>query len=161
MFAISTRLKTFLDDKGVRYEPMHHRSDFTAQETAADTHTPGHEFAKTVLLRVDERTIMVVLPANHRVDFAMIHEIFGAKHIRLCTEDEMRQLFPDCDLGAEPPFGNLYGIPVYLSDAMRTNAFLTFNAGSHEDVVRLRFHDYLRLAEPVVIRCSRATAMGQ
>lgn len=155
MTMVCTRLRALLEDQGVPHETVHHRFDYTAQEAAADTHTRGREFAKVVMLQVDGAPAMIVLPAHHRVDFARLHDELGAKQVRMCNEDEMRQLFPDCEVGAEPPFGNLYGVPVYLSDAMKDDLFITFNAGTHEDVIRMRLEDYVRLAKPRIFACSR------
>lgn len=153
----STRLKVFLDEQSVMYQSLHHRPDFTAQETAAVTHTPGREFAKTVLIRIDDQVAMVVLPAHHRVDFTALHEAFGAKHLRLCTEEEAQQVFPDCEPGAAPPFGTLYGVMVILSDAMAGDDYVTFNAGTHEEAVRMRYLDFVKLVRPRMMPCSRSS----
>ncbi len=148
MAAIATSLKQYLEDHKIRYEAIHHRRDYTAQETAADTGTPGMEFAKTVILRAGRRFAMVVLPAHHMVDMARMKQLLGAEDLRLATEDEIRRLCPDCPAGAEHPFGNLYEIPVYVSKDLTRNPWITFNAGTHEDAVRMRFADYDLLVEP-------------
>lgn len=151
MPTISKQLQQFLSEHGVPYETIHHRRDYTAQETAADTHTPGKEFAKTVMLWVDGNYAMAVLPAHHMVDFEKLRQAIGAKEVKLASEDEIRELCPDCEAGAVPPFGNLYGLPVYLSQAMTTDERITFNAGTHEDVVRMRYEDFVKLVQPKIL----------
>lgn len=150
MQAINPRLKSLLDQKTVVYEAIPHERDYTAQETAADTHTAGLEFAKTVILFVDGHHAMAVLPAHHKVELKKVREELEARAVRLAREDEIRVLFPDCETGAEPPFGNLYNIPVYLSAAVKQEGHITFNAGTHDDVIRMRYNDYVGLVKPRV-----------
>jgi len=145
------RLTSFLDENGVDYETLHYPLDYTAQEKAADTHTPGIEFAKTVLVQVDDDYAMAVLPAHHRVDLEKLRSMLGAGRVRLAPENETAGLFPDCDVGAEPPFGNLYDLPVYLSSAMVDDEAITFSAGTHEHVMRMRFADFEMLVQPEVL----------
>lgn len=154
MALIVNRLREFLDKNGAYYGTMHHPYDATAQETAAHTHTPGREFAKVVVVHFDSRFAMVVLPAHHRIDWGRLKRVLGSEKARLATEDEMRVLFPDCDVGAEPPFGALYGMPTYLSAAMVGDERITFNAGTHEEIVRMWFQEYRRLAQPIVVDVS-------
>jgi Ala-tRNA(Pro) deacylase len=151
MTAICSRLKSFLDEKGVAYQSIPHMPDFTSQETAAHTGTRGKEFAKSVVLRADGRFILCVLPAPHRIDFARFRRDLPASDVRLATEDEMEQLFPDCEVGAEPPFGALYGLPVVVSRALEGDEHITFNGGNHADVVRMKFADYRKLVQPRVM----------
>ena len=145
---VNPRLKSLLDARTVAYQAMSHPRDFTAQETAADTHTAGKEFAKTVVLLVDGRCVMAVLPAHHKVEFKRVREELDAHSVRLAQEDEIRVLFPDCEVGAEPPFGNLYNMPVCMSSAIPGDGFITFNAGTHEDVIRMGYGDYVALVQP-------------
>jgi Ala-tRNA(Pro) deacylase len=156
MKTVPGRLVSFLDENGVTFETLHYPLDFTAQEKAADTHTPGIEFAKTVLVQVDERYAMAVLPAHHRVDLERLRSLLGARRVRLAHEDETAPLFPDCDVGAEPPFGNLYEMPVYLASAMSDDRRITFSAGTHEHVIRMGFTEFRRLARPEVLDFSEA-----
>jgi Ala-tRNA(Pro) deacylase len=151
---ISGRLRSFLEKEGVEFETLHHAADFTAQETAAHTGTRGQEFAKVVVVKIDELPAMIVLPAHHRVDFSKLASELGAKDVELCGENELREIFEDCDVGAEPPFGNLYGLPVFLSRAMTDDVHITFNAGSHVDVIRMPFMDYVNLVRPRILDCS-------
>jgi Ala-tRNA(Pro) deacylase len=154
MPSISKRLQSFLDEHAVAYETIHHRRDYTAQEAAAHTHTPGKEFAKTVILWVDGGYAMAVLPAHHMVDLDKLREALGAKEVKLASEDEIRELCPDCEAGAVPPFGNLYNLPVYLSEAMTDDERITFNAGSHEDAIRMMYKDFEKLVQPKVMEFS-------
>jgi Ala-tRNA(Pro) deacylase len=148
MVAISHRLTALLEENGVAYEVLHHTPEFTAQETAAHTHTPGREFAKVVIVQADGRFAMLVLPAHHRVDYRKVNTALGATEVSIATEEQTRDLFPDCEVGAEPPLGRLYDLPVWMSDAMKGDRHITFNAGTHEDVIRISFEDFTRLAVP-------------
>lgn len=150
------RLLSFLDERQVSYELIHHRLDYTAQETAADTHTPGRDFAKTVMLDMPGGHAMVVLPALYKVDLERVRQGLGTRQVRLSDEETMRALCPDCDVGAEPPFGNLYDIPVYVDPSLTSDEYITFNAGTHEDAVRMRYGDYERLVAPTIIDVSSA-----
>lgn len=144
------KLRSFLDDHRVRYEAIQHSPDFTAQETAAHTHTPGREFAKTVILRTDGGHAMAVLPAHHRLDLAKARDATASRSVRLASEPEMDHLCPDCETGAAPPFGNLYGMPVVVSPVLAMDEWITFNAGTHQDAVRMKYADYAKLVEPRV-----------
>lgn len=148
MTTICDRLRAVLEDNRIIHEVMHHRPDYTAQETAEDTHTPGRDFAKVVVVNADGSPSMLILPADHQIDFAKLRQSLDAESVRLATEDEMRATFTDCDTGAEPPFGNLYGMPVFVSTAFQPDQHITFNAGNHEDVIRMSYRDYDRLVGP-------------
>jgi len=148
---ISDKLRTYLEEQGIRYHVIHHRRDYTAQGAAADTHTPGREFAKSVVLRVDGSFAIAVLPAHCRIDLEKARRELGAQAMALATEEEIQRLCPDCEVGAEPPFGNLYGLPVYLDRQLTADEQITFNAGTHEDAVRIRTGDFQRAANPRVL----------
>lgn len=148
------RVKSFLQRHNVWFEEVRHRTDYTALETAADTHTPGREFAKTVVVAIDEAFAIAILPAQHHVHLEKLRRAVQARHVRLATEAEMQRLFPDCELGAEPPFGNLYHLPVYMSTALVGDRHLAFNAGTHEEVIRMYFEDFERLVKPRVLDLS-------
>ena len=156
MHAITNRLKTFLEENGVEYEVVHHQRDVTAQRTAEDTHTPGLEYAKTVVIEIDGTCAMAVLPAHHHVDLEAIRAYLGATTVSLATEDTMAKACPDCEVGAEPPFGNLYGLSVYVCPPIDADERITCKAGSHEDVIRLAYADFERLVQPRVIDFSIA-----
>lgn len=148
MTGIVNRLQTFLDDNAVNYSVIHHRRDFTARETALDTQTPGREFAKTVFVSIDGTYALAVLRGDDLVAPDKLRAATGTEHVELLTEAEMEELCPDCEVGAAPPFGNLWGLPVYASPALEKDHFITFNGGSHADAIRIRFSDYRRLVKP-------------
>lgn len=150
MALLTNRMMEMLADEGVDYEIVHHRLDFTAQGTAADTHTPGRAFAKSVVLDMDGDFALAVIPAHHKIDFFKASQILKMD-VTLASESDIRELFPDCEVGAEPPFGNLYDLPVYVSPELTTNETITFNAGTHHEAIRMRYADFERLAEPVLL----------
>lgn len=145
------RLKEFLDSHAVRYVVITHSPAFTAQEIAAHAHIPGKELAKTVMVNIDGAMAMAVLPAAFNVDFAAMENELGAMRVELATENEFRDLFPQCELGAMPPFGNLYGMPVYVARKLAEDETIAFNAGTHRELVRLAYKDFERLVQPRVI----------
>jgi len=150
MKRLNPRLSELLEHERVPYRSLPHAADITSQETAAHTHTPGREFAKTVIVKVDGEFAMLVLPAHLRVDLEKLRKWRNAAEARLATEEEMARLFPDCELGAEPPFGNLYELPMYLSPLLSGDR-ITFHGGNHEEAVQMKFDDFLALAKPSVI----------
>lgn len=165
MRTIAQKLSSYFDEHDVSYEVIRHHPKYTAQQVAADTHTPGVEFAKTVFLRVNGDTAMAVLPAHHLVDCELLSGALDWEHVRLASEDEIRDLIarlcPECELGAAPPFGNIYGLPVYISRAMEGDTHITFNAGTHEDAMRITYADYERLVEPRHVDFSRRMEPAQ
>ena len=155
MSEIAKRLKQFLEANGVRYETLHHPKDFTARDAAVDTGTPAAEFAKTVFVCVDGDYAMAVLPADHFVSERALEQSLDADHVRLASESQFEELCPDCELGAAPPFGNLYDLPVYVSPALARDERITFNAGTHEDAIRMAYADFERLVKPRVVHMGR------
>ncbi len=145
------RVTSYLDEHKIPFEAIHHRRDYSAQKTAADTHTPGKAFAKTVILFVDNKFCMFVLPASRKVDLEKVKRELGAKDVRLATESEFSGICTSCEVGAMPPFGMLYDLPVYVSHLLLEDHLITFNAGTHEDVMRMRYSDYEKLARPVIL----------
>ncbi len=148
------RLMSYLDDEGVKFELIHHHTDHTAGQTAWDTHTPKEAFAKTVFVFVDDQLAMAVLPADQLVSETKLALSLGVE-VRLATEFEFENVCRDCELGAEPPFGNLYDLPVYVSPSLAENEAITFNAGSHSEALRIGYADFARLAEPEVVPLAR------
>jgi len=144
------RLKEFLNERGVRYVSIVHSSAYTAQEIAATAHIPGKELAKTVVVRIDDRMAMAVVPAALKVDFKQLREVAGAKEAELCSEAEFRDKFPGCEVGAMSPFGNLYDMEVFVSDILAEDEEIAFNAGSHTELIKLAYADFERLVEPRV-----------
>jgi Ala-tRNA(Pro) deacylase len=148
------KLKIFLDDAGVQYERISHAYTATAMETAHVTHIAGKEMAKTVIVRIDGELVMVVVPATHQVDLDHLQILTGADMLSLASEHEFDDRFPDCEVGTMPPFGNLYGMPVYASDALLEDEQIVFHAGTHTEAVRMSVADYVRLVSPIVYRLS-------
>ncbi len=145
------RLEKYLRDNGVEFKAVSHPTAFTAQEIAAAEHVPGRQFAKVVMALADGQTVMLVLPASHHVDLPKLKSALKAKEARLAKENEFQSIFPDCDTGAMPPFGNLYHVPVFADTALTTDPEIVFNAGSHRETLRVKYGDFARLANPTVI----------
>jgi Ala-tRNA(Pro) deacylase len=149
------RVQQLLDAAGVDYTQILHRRDFHAANTALDTFTPPDEFAKTVFVWVDGAPAMAVLPANRQLAPSLLCRALGAKHVRVASELDLKTLCPDCEPGAAPPFGVLYDLPLYASRALEADEQITFNGGSHEQAIRMRFADWKRLASPQLVRLAR------
>lgn len=146
------KLKDYLDKQHVQYELIGHMKAFTAQEIAAAAHIPGKEIAKTVIVKLDNQMAMVVLPADHQLNFGILKETTGAKAVELASEEEFMNLFPGCEPGAMPPFGNLYDLAVYEDPALAEDKEIAFNAGSHTELMRLAHKDFERLVHPTMLR---------
>lgn len=142
------KLKEFLDQNGVKYLSVSHSPAFTAQEIAASAHIPGKELAKTVMVLMDDKMAMAVLPASYNVDLAALKALSGSSQVTLASEEDFKNLFPDCEPGAMPPFGNLYDMPVYVAESLAEDDEIAFNAGSHTELLRLSFADFARLVQP-------------
>lgn len=146
---ILKKLQDYLDDNKVKYQVLTHSIAYTAQEIAALQHVPGRQMAKVVMLKKDGKPFMAVLPATHRVNFSRLQEILGEK-VEMETEQEFRDLFPGCETGAEPPFGNLFNLETWVDTSLTKNKEIVFNAGNHRQTVRLAYEDYARLVQPRV-----------
>jgi Ala-tRNA(Pro) deacylase len=147
----ATKLKEYLDEHGVKYVSIRHSPAFTAAEVAASAHVAGRDFAKTIVVRIDGSLALVVLPASRRLVLSDLRELLQSPLVRLATEAEFRDLFPDCELGAMPPFGNLYGLPVYVAESLAQEKEIAFNAGTHTEVIKLEYYDFDELVHPVVL----------
>jgi Ala-tRNA(Pro) deacylase len=147
---ILTRLREVLEANKVAYSVHSHPEAYTAMEIAALQHVKGRQLAKVVMARAGSDTVMLVLPADRRVDFERLRTALKAPDVRLAQESEFRDLFPGCDVGAMPPFGNLYGLPVYADRALEKDEEIVFNAGTHTLTVKLRWRDYATLVNPVM-----------
>ena len=150
------KLKKFLDDNGVKYVRISHSPAYTAQEIAASAHVPGRDMAKVVMVKLDGRMAMVVLPASRHVEFPLLRAATGAREAELASEGEFRDLFPECELGAMPPFGNLYDMAVYVTASLMAEDEIAFNAGSHTELIRMPTEEFNRLVKPEVMRFSAA-----
>ena len=148
-------LMQFLDSNAVKYVTVKHSPAYTAQELAALAHVPGKDWAKTVMVKLDGKMAMAVVPASSRVVFDLLKEASGARSAELATEQEFKDLCLGCEVGAMPPFGNLFGMDVYVDQGLAEDAEIAFNAGTHTEMMRLPFKDFERLAKPKVVRLSR------
>lgn len=148
------RLKRFLEEEGVEYETLSHDEAYTAQEVAASAHVPGKELAKTVMVKIDGEMAMVVLPADDRVNLDRVREAADADEVELAGEAEFEDLFPSCELGAMPPFGNLWGMEVFADPRLAEDETIAFEAGSHTELVRVAYGDFERLVGPRVTHVS-------
>jgi Ala-tRNA(Pro) deacylase len=151
-------LKEYLDRHNVKYIVISHSSAYTAQGIAALTHIPGKELAKTVIIKLDGKLVMAVLPALFHVDLGLLKKATKAKSVELASEDEFKDQFPECETGAMPPFGNLYGIDVFADASLAKDKEIAFNAGSHRELIRLGWEDFERLVKPKIIRFSTGRA---
>ena len=145
------KLKEFLDKEKVKYVNIMHSTAYTAQEVAASAHVTGREFAKTVIVELDGQMAMAVLPANRKIVLQDLREVTGSDQVKFASEEQFRQRFPECETGAMPPFGNLYGMEVYVSESLTQNEEIAFNAGSHTEIIRMKFTDFERLVQPKVV----------
>ena len=148
------RLREFLDDNDVKYVSISHSQAFTAQEIAAVAHVPGKELAKTVMVKLDGELAMAVLPAPDHVSVSRLKEITGAGVVEVAEERDFADRFPGCELGAMPPFGNLWGMNVFVDQRLREDEEIAFNAGTHTELLRLPYSDFERLVNPVVAELS-------
>src|SRR5205807_1913493 len=144
-------LKQFLDKEKIKYVSIVHSTAYTAQEVAASAHITGKELAKTIIVELDGKMAMAVLPANRKIVIQDLREITGSDEVKFAPEDEFKKMFPDCETGAMPPFGNLYGMDVYVAESLTRNEEIAFNAGSHTEVIKMAYADFERLARPRVI----------
>jgi Ala-tRNA(Pro) deacylase len=154
------RLKQFLDGNAVRYVTVAHSPAYTAQEIAALAHVPGREWAKTVMVKLDGKMAMAVVPASRRVVFDLLKEAARVRTAELATEQEFKDLCPGCEVGAMPPFGNLFGMDVFVDEALAEDAEIAFSAGTHSEMVRLPFADFHRLVNPHVVKLSGRAQAG-
>ncbi len=145
------KLKEYLDREGVKYVTIRHSPAYTAQEIAARAHIPGDEMAKTVMLEVDGKLTMIVLPATEHLDLLFVRELLGADRVALSTERDFMAAFPDCEVGAMPPFGNLYDLDVYVTDSLTQDEYIAFNAGTHAELVRMPYEEFQRLVQPRIL----------
>ncbi len=153
---ILKRLKDYLDSQNVPYQVFDHDAAYTAPEIAHALHVSGKMFAKVVIAKVDDRFVMLVLPSNWQVDFKRIRAVLNGRHVRLATESEIQGLFPDCEIGTMPPFGNLYGMLVYVDQLLAEDQEIVFEAGTHLGAVKLRYQDFAGLVHPTLAEFHQA-----
>src|SRR3989338_1278081 len=145
------KLREVLDQAKISYEVYNHPLAFTAQEIAATQHMSGREMAKVVILKVDGSFVMAVVPAGRLVNLRKVRLGLGVQNVSLATEDDFAALFPECEIGAMPPFGNLFGLPVYVDSSLEEDETIFFNAGNHVQTVRMKYRDFKELVGPLVI----------
>jgi Ala-tRNA(Pro) deacylase len=148
----ANKLREFLDSQQVKYVSISHSPAYTAQEVAASAHVRGKDLAKTVMITLDGKMAMIVLPASRKIGFNMLQDAAGTQDVQLASERAFCDMFPGCEVGAMPPFGNLYGMDVYASKLLEQDAEIAFNAGSHTELIRLAYADFVRLVNPKVVR---------
>lgn len=152
------RLETYLRENGVGFEVHEHPSTFTAQQTAAAEHVPGRRFAKVVMVMADDRLRMLVMPAPELVDRERARTAIGAKEVRIASESDFGSTFADCDLGAMPPFGNFYDVPVIVDASLGEDELMSFKAGTHTTTMTIPYRDFIRLVKPQVIELGEQPA---
>ena len=156
--SVPRRIRDYLDSQNTPYEGLSHPQAFTAQEVAHSLHVSGKRLAKTVMLDADGRLVMAVLPASHRLIVSELKAALEVRHLEMLPEGELAKIFPDCDLGAIPPFGNLYGIEVWVDRVVAESGEIVFTAGTHVDAVRMKYSDYAELVKPHESRFSEVWA---
>ncbi len=145
------RVRQHLDEQNIKYSILQHSPAYTAQEVAESVHVTGRHFAKCVIVKIDGRLAQVVLPASDQVDLKRMAQSVGATSVELAGEDEFQESFPDCEVGAMPPFGNLFGMEVFVSPHLTAADRIAFNAGNHTDVMQLSYGDFQRLVDPIEV----------
>jgi Ala-tRNA(Pro) deacylase len=146
----------YLKHNSVQYEVIEHAPAFSAHEVAIVSHVPEKDLAKTLVVNTDGKYCMVVMPADHRLNDHLLNDVLKGKHIHLASEEDLQQIFPDCEIGTMPPFGNLYALPVYVDTTLANDEVIVFNACSHTRSIRLKMYDYLRLVKPIVAEFSQS-----
>lgn len=148
----STKLETYLNEAGVPHSHNRHNLAYTAQEIAESVHIPGRELLKSIILKVDKGAlVMGVLSADEIANLTLLKKEIGCRTLGLATESEFQDSFPTCETGAMPPFGNIFGVPVYCDANLEHNRDIEFNAGSHDETIRMAFSDYKRLVNPKIV----------
>jgi Ala-tRNA(Pro) deacylase len=142
------KLIKFLENNHIEYSTILHPPVYTAQEIAASAHVPGKELAKTVMVKINGKMAMAVVPASDKVDFKGLKKAAGAEKVELASEEEFKNMFPECDIGAMPPFGNLYEMEVFVDDHLSVDEEIAFNAGSHDELIKMTYRDFERLVHP-------------
>jgi Ala-tRNA(Pro) deacylase len=154
------KLKEYLDNMNVKFVTINHPLSYTSQQTASVTHIHGKELAKTVIVKIDGKMAMVVLPASFKADLELVKNAAGANEVYMATEAEFQSMFPDCEAGAMPPFGNLYGMDVYTEEKLAEDEEIAFNAGSHMELIKLAYKDFARLVKPKMGRYTTSKVAG-
>jgi len=144
-------LKSFLDKQRVKYVSIQHSVAYTAPEIAASAHVSGRDFAKAVIVMIEDQMTMIVLPANRQLVLSELRDMLDTNHVRLASEAEFKDVFPDCEIGAMPPFGNLYMMKTYVTSNLADEPEIAFNAGTHTEIIKMDYFDFERLVNPTVL----------
>jgi Ala-tRNA(Pro) deacylase len=147
---ILRKLRDYLEQNQVRYEVGYHERVYTSQEIAAAMHVPGKELAKVVMVKADGKMVMLALPSSYQVDTKKLKKALACKRLAIAKEKDFEELFPDCEVGAMPPFGNLYQLEVWVDQVLTEDEFIVFRAGSHVETLKIQYNDYARLVNPKV-----------
>ena len=153
------KMREYLNKNDIRYVTVQHSPAYTAQAVAASAHVPSKEMAKTVMLDIDGKMAMAVLPASYQVNFEQLKDALNAEEVGLLHEKDFKDHFPDCEPGAMPPFGNLYGMPVFVAESLAEDEYIAFSAGSHREVVLMTYADYQRLVAPSIVKFTTETLL--
>ena len=154
------RLRTFLDQKGVKYIQQTHLTAYTAAGVASVSHVKGKEMAKAVMVLADDKLVMLVVPANTHIRLKQAKSALKARQVFLASEADFAHIFPDCEVGAMPPFGNLYGVPVFVDEALTRDKEIVFNAGNHRETIRMSYAEYERVVEPQIVNVATHTTVA-
>lgn len=149
--AISSKLKSYLDKKNIHYQILEHDVAYTALEIAKAQHIPGRQFVKSVILNADGKYILCVLPSIHFIDMEKCKNILKAQQLSLAEEEEVAKLFPEYEVGGEPPFGQLSSLPVYMDKILQEDEEIAFNAGNHSEIIKMKLSDYIHLVNPIFV----------
>ncbi len=148
---LTPKLKQYLDESQVYYRAINHSVAFTAQETAEMAHIPGKDLAKTVIVKIDGKLAMIVEPCNLKLNLQLMEKLLKAKKVELASETEFQELFPECEIGAMPPMGNLYNMDVYVDEKLSEDDKIAFNGGTHTDLVEMAYKDFEKLVRPKML----------
>ncbi len=148
---LAPAFKKYLDSHKVKYRTIAHAPAFTAPEIAAMAHIPGKELAKTVIVKIDGKLAMIVEPANLRINLRMLQKVLGAKKVELASEYEFKDLFPNCETGAMPPFGDLFNMEVFVEDVLKEDKKIAFNGGTHSELIEMAYKDFEKLVKPKMV----------
>lgn len=158
---LSSHLKEYLDQENVEYITISHPAAYTAQQTAQSAHISGNEMAKTIIVKIDGQQAMAVLPAPDHLDLELLKDTTGAEKVSLASEMEFTTHFSECEIGAMPPFGNLYHMDVYVEESLSKREVIAFNACSHNELIEISYKDYARIVKPKVVRISTQYSMAE
>lgn len=145
-------LRSFLKEQHIQYHSLYHPSTYTAQQLAHAEHMKGQWIAKSVVLKGGDEFVLAVMPAVYKIDFPLMKKVIGKDELRLATETEIKQLFPDCEVGAIPPCGNLYHLKVVVDESLRANEEIIFSAGTHREAIQMKYSDFEKAVKPTVAR---------